>query len=218
MPLQFDVSGYGQQQDDGGAAQRWDSSALDTVPSIKAEMNVNEAGSLSYLVPIEVLKGVNDFQPNLALAYNSQSGNGLAGWGWNLAGLSMITGGGKSKHIDGITIGPQYLGQDPFYLDGQRLLEISATDFVTEKYSKIKITRHPAGSQYSFTVQYTDGKIAKYKELTPGQHYISVLIGSLDNEVHYAYTVTGSVPVVSSISYGGSSAGNDKFFYKFYLC
>ncbi|PZQ91384.1 MAG: hypothetical protein DI548_01625, partial [Flavobacterium johnsoniae] len=164
IPLQFDVSGYSQDQNE---AHRFDASSMDTIPSIKAEMNVNEAGALTYLLPIEVLKGVNSFQPNLALAYNSQSGNGTAGWGWNIMGLSMITQGGKSKLIDGVTIGVQYDGQDPFYLDGERLLKVSATTYVTEKYSKIKITKQSTGSEFGFIIQYTDGRIAKYKELVP---------------------------------------------------
>ena len=63
IPLQFDVSGYSQDQNE---AHRFDASSMYTIPSIKAEMNVNEAGALTYLLPIEVLKGVNSFQPNLA--------------------------------------------------------------------------------------------------------------------------------------------------------
>lgn len=212
IPLQFDVSGYSQDQNE---AHRFDASSMDTIPSIKAEMNVNEAGALTYLLPIEVLKGVNSFQPNLALAYNSQSGNGTAGWGWNIMGLSMITQGGKSKLIDGVTIGVQYDGQDPFYLDGERLLKVSATTYVTEKYSKIKITKQSAGSEFGFIIQYTDGRIAKYKELVPGQYYIATLIDALDNEVHYAYNITSNVPVLTTISYGGNSAANDKFFVEF---
>lgn len=45
---------------------------------------------------------------------------------------------GKSKKIDGITIGPQFDDTDPFYLDGQRLIKNNAKDFATEKFSKIK--------------------------------------------------------------------------------
>lgn len=60
-------------------------------------MSVSESGALTYALPIEILKGVNNFQPNLSLVYNSQSGNGSAGWGWNITGLSTITRGGKVK-------------------------------------------------------------------------------------------------------------------------
>ena len=62
IPLEYSTSGY------------QTSSALKTttdntlVPTVNAEMNVNEAGALTYSLPIEILKGLNNFQPNIALA------------------------------------------------------------------------------------------------------------------------------------------------------
>jgi RHS repeat-associated protein len=173
-------------------------------PTIKAEMTVSESGALSYMLPIEIHKGINDFQPNISLSYNSQSGNGMAGWGWNITGLSMISRGGKSQDIDGVTVGTQFNDSDPFYLDGQRLIKISETNFVTEKYSKIKITKHSNGD-FQFIVKYTDGKIAKYKELTPGQYYISSFQDAFDNTINYYYHVENYVARVYKISYGGTT-------------
>lgn len=223
IPLVYDTSGYS--GENTSFANRMNSSlnstyssSTDTIPAIKSEMNVNDSGALTFMIPIDVMKGLNKFQPNLAIAYNSQSGNGQAGWGWNLVGLSSIMRGGKSKLLDGITLGPQFNDSDPFYLDGQRLIATSSTTFETEKYSKIKITKDNTASLnsgYSFTIQYTDGKVAKYKELVTGQHYISVIKDALDNEIHYTYSITSNVPQISSISYGGSSVSNDKFFINF---
>jgi RHS repeat-associated protein len=187
-------------------------SALDTIASIKSEMNVSESGALTYMIPFEILKGLNNFQPNLGLAYNSQTGNGQAGWGWNIVGLSSITTGGKSKQIDGLSTGPQFDGTDPFYLDGQRLIANSSTDFVTEKFSKLKVTRDLSPSPlYDFIIQYPDGKIGKYKLLVSGQYYISTLIDALGNEVHYSYSVNNNVPSINFISYGGTSLMTDNF-------
>jgi hypothetical protein len=139
IPLKYDVSGYAENNNQT-KNQRISLTDITLTPTINAEMNASESGALNYMIPIETLKGVNNFQPNFAVAYNSQSGNGQVGWGWNIVGLSIIAQG-KSKEIDGVTIGTQYDSTDPFYLDGQRLINISATDFVTEKYSKIKITK-----------------------------------------------------------------------------
>ncbi|WP_445721381.1 RHS repeat-associated core domain-containing protein [Flavobacterium sp.] len=214
IELIYDTSGY--QSSNVNLTQRIDSSPNDTIPSIKGDMNVNESGGLTYMLPVEVFKGINNFQPNIALGYNSQAGNGQAGWGWNILGLSQISRGGKSKHIDGITIGRQFNDQDPFYLDGQRLIQISSTTYETEKYSKIKITKNASGSEYSFIVQYTDGKVAKYKELINGEHYISVILDNLDNQIHYSYSVLGNVPILNSISYGSNAISTDKFSIEFF--
>lgn len=213
IPLEYDTSGYASSSGSQNTFRTIPSNATgnDTIPSIKSEMNVSDTGSMTYMVPIDLIKGLNNFQPNVALSYNSQSANGQAGYGWNIIGLSMISRGGKSKSIDGFTVGPQFDATDPFYLDGQRLIGTNATVFETEKYSKIKITKSAAGATYSFVVQYTDGKIAKYKELLPGQHYISVLIDALNNEVHYTYTVENNVPYITAISYGNTSLATDRF-------
>ena len=220
IQLVYDTSGYLENDSTEGilAAPSNPGDNLATViPTVNAEMNVNEVGALTYVLPIEVLKGLNNFQPNLALVYSSQSGNGQAGYGWNITGTSMISRGGKSKEVDGVTIGPQFNNTDPFYLDGQRLIRVHNSDYVTEKFSKIKIQNFSSG-EYSFIVKYTDGRIAKYKEIVSGsgQHYISVISDAFDNEIHYVYSTESNTPVLSSVSYGGTSVTTDKFFVNIY--
>lgn len=210
IPLQYGNSGYAE-----NSGHTLKTTAVDVLtPTVNAEMSVNESGALTYLLPIEILKGLNNFQPNIALAYNSQSGNGQAGWGWNIVGLSTITRGGKSKEIDGLTIGPQFNDTDPFYLDGQRLIKNADNTYSTEKFSKIKINK-PSTGEFSFIIQYTDGKIAKYKELATGQNYISTFIDSFNNEIHYSYFVENNTPRITKVSYGGTSSSNDKFYIDF---
>lgn len=142
IPLPYSTSGYAEKSSQLGI-QKTIPDVL--TPTVNVEMNVSESGALIYTLPIEILKGLNNFQPNIALAYNSQNGNGQAGWGWNIMGLSTISRGGKSKEVDGITIGPQFNNNDPFYLDGQRLIKVNETTFVTEKFSKVKITKPASG-------------------------------------------------------------------------
>ena len=60
-------------------------------------------------------------QPNLSLVYNSQSGNGIAGWGWNLGGLSMISRVPKNYYYDNEKSGIIWDKYSPLALDGQRL-------------------------------------------------------------------------------------------------
>ncbi|WP_026711072.1 RHS repeat-associated core domain-containing protein [Flavobacterium filum] len=212
IELQYDISGYENNVFNRNSINQNAPVNTDTIPTIKSEMNVSESGAMTYMVPIDIVEGRNSFHPNIALVYNSQSGNGMAGWAWNISGLSTITLGGKSKFIDGITKGSQFDGSDPFYLDGERLLTVSPTIFETQKYSKIKINRDLSATQsngYSFTVQYTDGKIAKYREIVPGQHMIVLLKDSFDNEIHYTYTIFHNVAYISMISYGGTTVIND---------
>ena len=84
IPLQYDTSGYAENIIPDFANK----TGVDPLaPTVNAEMSVNEIGALTYMMPIEGLKGVNNFQPNIALAYNSQSGYGTAGWGWILGRL-----------------------------------------------------------------------------------------------------------------------------------
>ncbi|MEN2436559.1 SpvB/TcaC N-terminal domain-containing protein [Weeksellaceae bacterium A-14] len=210
VPLLYSTSGYEEKSTSGtGAASKSTTSDV-LIPTVNGEMNVNDSGALIYNIPIEVLKGINGFQPNLSLSYNSQSGNGLAGWGWNITGVSVISKGGKSKSVDGITQGPQFNDNDPFYLDGQRLIKLTSTSFITEKFSKLKITK-PSSGDYSFIVQYTDGRIAKYKEILSGQYYISTFIDAFNNEIHYAYATENNTARITKISYGTS----DKFYIEF---
>ena len=66
---------------------------------------VSPMGGAMYSIPIEVPQGVGGLQPQLSIVYNSQSGNGLCGYGANLAGLSSITRGPKDIYHDGIAQG-----------------------------------------------------------------------------------------------------------------
>ncbi|MGV0925010.1 RHS repeat-associated core domain-containing protein [Empedobacter tilapiae] len=171
------------------------------IPTIKGELNVNTQGSLSYSIPIEVFKGINEFQPNLSLSYNSQVKGGFVGYGWNITGLSSITIGGKNKRIDGVYQGVQYNGNDPFYLDGQRLIKIDEANYVTESLSKIKIKR----SGDVFTVHFTDGKVSTYVLKTLGQYLITQSEDAFGNLIRYNYFTSNNTAYIESIEYGGSN-------------
>ena len=110
------------------------------VGSIPGHFDVSPSGAATYTIPIEVAPGVNGMQPNISLVYNSQAGNGIAGWGWNIGGVSMISRVPKSLYYDNEVGAIDWTKDSPLALDGQRLIKISSTGFRTENESFSKIT------------------------------------------------------------------------------
>lgn len=90
---------------------------------------VNENGAAEYRVSIQVPPGIAGMQPQLALAYQSQAGNGLLGYGWALQGLSVIARCPRTMHQDGVRGTVKYDANDRYCLDGQRLMLVSGTNF-----------------------------------------------------------------------------------------
>lgn len=104
-------------------------------------------GGVSYSIPIEVLKGTNGMEPKINLSYNSQSGEGIAGFGWNLSAYSIISRQGNRQYYNGKNTAVSYTNSnDAFLLDGQRLFPVTgdngsnATVYGTENenFSKIE--------------------------------------------------------------------------------
>lgn len=96
------------------------------VGSIPGQFNVGASGGASYSIPIECPPGINGMQPNVALVYNSQGGNGIAGWGWNISGMSTISRTGNNLYNDNNVSSPKLTTADNLMLDGQRLILISS--------------------------------------------------------------------------------------------
>jgi hypothetical protein len=135
-----------------------------------ASFRVNEAGAATYIVPIQVPPGIAGMEPKLALAYNSQAGNGLVGAGWSLAGLSGVARCGRSIVQDGANAGVSYNANDRYCLDGQRLVLISGTygadsaEYRTERESFTRIISYgSAGSGPAYFRAWTkSGQVIEY--------------------------------------------------------
>ena len=65
--------------------------ADDSVGALAGGLSVMPSGGASYSVPISLPPGINGVQPEVALSYNSQAGNGLLGMGWNFSASGAIT-------------------------------------------------------------------------------------------------------------------------------
>lgn len=102
-----------------------DSTLGGMVGAIPGAFDVSPTGAATYTVPIECPVGINGMQPNVSLVYNSQGGNGIAGWGWNIGGLSSITRTGNTLYHDGKIGTIELTNSDSLMFDGQRLILVS---------------------------------------------------------------------------------------------
>lgn len=53
----------------------------------QGNIEVNGSGQLQFTLPIALPPGVKSVAPQVNLVYTSGSGNGIAGYGWNLSGV-----------------------------------------------------------------------------------------------------------------------------------
>lgn len=88
----------------------------------EGELSVSLTGSATYSIPIAMPPGINGVVPQVGLVYNSQGGNGLAGYGWNISGISSITRVPSTKFHDGAIDPVDFDSSDRFAFDGQRLI------------------------------------------------------------------------------------------------
>ena len=150
------------------------------VGAIGGTVSVGGLGAATYTIPIEVPSDIGEMKPNLSIVYNSQSGNGLLGWGWTLGGLSAITRTGatlfQDDFIKGVDFGHDVQNPksfDRFALDGQRLMLTkgnyygeNGSEYKTEIDGMSKIIAHTDNGIVNgpgwFEVYTADGTIIEY--------------------------------------------------------
>ncbi|HEX9389674.1 MAG TPA: FG-GAP-like repeat-containing protein [Usitatibacteraceae bacterium] len=110
--------------------------------------SVSPSGAFTYSIPVRLPPGTAGVQPSIALSYNSQGGNGNAGVGWTLGGVSSISRCASSPATDAGVRGNVNLdANDKLCLDGQRLIVQSGTYgqpnavYVTEIFNGSRITQ-----------------------------------------------------------------------------
>ena len=125
---------------------------------------VTPTGALTYQVPISLPPGIANMVPQLAITYNSQSGMGKLGMGWNISGLSSITRTVSDIYHDLNVDAVNYNGSDVFLLDGQRLVSTSPGNYSTsiKNFSRITAMGTSGVGPASFEVETKDGVIYEY--------------------------------------------------------
>ncbi|QTE23336.1 SpvB/TcaC N-terminal domain-containing protein [Polaribacter cellanae] len=190
--------------------------------STAGSLSVSLTGAASYSIPIMVPPGIKDVAPNIGISYTSQGANGLAGWGWNVSGLSTISRIPATKYYDNKHDGIDFK-EDRFSLDGQRLIIKSGTYgasgsvYQTENYSNVKVVAYgasPYGSTYGpsyFIVYYPDGTRAWYGNSGNSRGRLEWAIfrwqDPQGNYVDYNYQSDNGLLSIKTIKYGGRIGG-----------
>ena len=205
-------------------------SGAGVVGAIGGTVDIGSLGGATYTIPIEVPNGIAGMQPGISIVYNSQSSNGLLGWGWTLGGLSAISRVNKTLFYDGVMGGANF-SDDRFSMDGQRLILVNnntyganGAEYRTEvdgmskivSYTENGIVNGPA----KFKVWTADGHIMEYgfteksrvaKPVTEDSTEYQVGLWLLNkvedrdgNYIEYQYEVWKANYYISKIKYTGN--------------
>jgi hypothetical protein len=203
------------------------SSDPEAVGAAGGAFDVSATGGAGYSIPVAVPRGVGGMQPSLAIVYNSQSGNGIAGWGAGLSGLSAITRAPKDIYHDGVAGGITHSANEAYYLDGQRLIYSSGTVgqegaiYYPESDPFTQITVHGTYNTTTantwFEVQASDGMKYYYGNTYSGRQnytsgssprihawYLDYVEDPLGNYMTYTYNSYSYCMYPASITYGSN--------------
>ncbi|MBO4841494.1 MAG: VCBS repeat-containing protein [Bacteroidaceae bacterium] len=198
-------------------------SAAVLVGKTEGAFSVSPTGAATYTIPIKVQSGLSDFVPSISLAYSSQSGNGIAGVGFGISGLSSISIAQKTIYFDNHVEEIKQGEDNAFTLDGQRLLLKEGQNGQTgatyrtenEQYNIISITDSQNGTPATFQVKATNGTTYRYgsstgrRTLSNGKSYqwaLDYAEDILGNYIQYNYSQEG-VLYPTSITYGRNIHG-----------
>lgn len=183
------------------------------VGEIPYTIDISPSGTTTAQIPIDGLGGIAGLKPNISLVYNNMSGNGVAGYGWNIAGISSISYRNKNIYYD-VHPAPASINDDQLVLDGKRLIfkeSISNNKYYYLESSNGAITAVNNGIQIS--VYNSNGTMAIYKDLSGSN--IFQLISITDrykNTIEYNYLVDKRMCYIQNIQYGRNIEKNTSHF------
>jgi hypothetical protein len=202
--------------------------------STSGGITVSPTGAAIYQVPFTLPAGIKGGKPSIGLAYNSQSSDGIAGWGWYITGLSSITRIPTTLFHDGFIDPVDFDSNDTSALHGQRLILKSGTYgasgsvYETESHSNVKVVAYgasPYGINYGpeyFIVYNPDGSRFWYGNNSNNRSKLEWAISKMEdtqgNTTNYNHTNNAGILLIDTITYGaqvGQTAPNTiQFFYK----
>lgn len=192
----------------------------------KGNIEVNGMGQLQFSLPIALPPGIKSVAPQINLTYTSGTGNGIAGYGWNISGITAISRIGKSLDKDGTRQEIQLSYEDNYSFNGQKLILVSGdygkdgAIYTTEKYSNIKIKSIGTNSNWKcpnyWEVTFEDSSQAWYGSIAnsknPIEYNITKWKDAQGNYISYNYIQFDNVSSISSIQWGGNENLNKNHF------
>ncbi|MFH0842169.1 MAG: SpvB/TcaC N-terminal domain-containing protein [Bacteroidota bacterium] len=202
--------------------------AIDTskeVGTTSVSASVSQMGGATINIPIFASPGTNGMTPSISLFYNSQSGNGILGYGWHIGGLSSIARTGRVLFYDNEAAGITYTASDKFVLDGERLMVSEGTYgaansvYFSESNPFSKITAYgTTGNGPTYFKQETKGGITyEFGNSTDSRHFagnvsstvyawrINKAVDNNGNYIRYNYSNSEGENWLRSIEYTGNS-------------
>ena len=181
------------------------------VGSIQGNFSVNPIGGAQYSIPFNMPPGVNGLVPGLGVSYNSNAGNGLLGWGWDLSGIMTISRGPTSRLQEGYIKGISQTSSDRFYLNGTRLILTSGTYGSSSSQYRLEddngiLVKYNSDN---FDVYMPNGTIYTLAEKTIGTAtliwYLSKIRDLYGNEINYTYQTLNSEKLLTTITYASNT-------------
>ncbi|MEL6301656.1 MAG: RHS repeat-associated core domain-containing protein [Pseudomonadota bacterium] len=142
----------------------------DSIGTTAGEFRVDEMGAATYSIPIALPSGTAGVAPSISLNYSSSAGNGSAGLGWELSGVSSISRCRKTLAQDGEAAPISMTTDDQLCLDGQRLLLVSGVHMTSgavyrqelDSNTIVEVMAEAGGEPDFFEVSRPDGSKSFY--------------------------------------------------------
>lgn len=150
----------------------------------QGKLEISGSGQATYTLPIAMPPSIQDVGPVINLTYASGQMGGIAGQGWSISSVSVISRVATRLDIDGFIDGVDFDDNDKLALDGQRLLLktgiywADGSTYETEVQSNTKVELKIINGETSFEVTAPDGSLSWYGG-TPFASYASPLTTDL---------------------------------------
>lgn len=194
---------------------------------VPGELDVKPNGSSNYTIPITIPKGINNFEPQLSLTYNSNGGNGIIANGWTISGIPEISRVPYSYYYNNKTEQVTIDNAAQLMFNGKMLIKNSDGNYQSEINDNLLVKPINGDINNGFEVLLPNGSVWYIGEtiderLTttssdiPIKWYITRKIDADNNYIEYKYlkeTATSSI-YPDMILYTGNYTQNTSPFYK----